>query len=145
MPKEIIDYSKTVIYKIICKNLDINTVYVGSTSNFIQRKAKHKYSCNNPISKGHNYFLYKTIRENGGWQNYIMLEVEKFACSDGNEARTRERYWFEELNANLNKQVPSRSKHEYKKKYDFEHKEQNRIYAKNYREMKKLQNNLNNL
>ena len=57
-----------------------------------------------------------------------MLEVEKFACSDGNEARTRERYWFEQLNANLNKQVPSRPKHEYKKQYDIDNKERNRIY-----------------
>ena len=137
MPKDIIDYSKTVIYKIVCRDLNINSVYVGSTTDFTRRKSKHKYSCNNPISKGYNYLLYKTIRENGGWDQYIMLEVEKFACSDGNEARTRERYWFEQLNANLNKQVPSRPKHEYKKQYDIDNKERNRIYAKNYRENKK--------
>ena len=42
MPKDIIDYSKTVIYKIVCRNLDINTVYVGSTTDFTRRKSKPK-------------------------------------------------------------------------------------------------------
>jgi predicted GIY-YIG superfamily endonuclease len=63
MPKEIIDYSKTVIYKIICKNLNINTIYVGSTSNFIQRKAKHKYSCN----KSRNYLKAGNFQKAGNF------------------------------------------------------------------------------
>jgi hypothetical protein len=31
-----------------------------------------------------------------------MIEIEKYNCNDGNEARARERYWFEELQAKLN-------------------------------------------
>ena len=76
-----------------------------------------------------------------------MIEVEKFSCLDGNEARARERYWLENLQVNLNIHVPSRIQQEYKKKYDIEHKEENRIYAKEYREKQKLLKlqDLNNL
>ena len=31
MPKKIIDYSKTIIYKIVCNDLTITEVYVGHT------------------------------------------------------------------------------------------------------------------
>ena len=47
MPKKDIDYSKTIIYKIVCNDLNITDVYVGHTTNFIKRKARHKYDCNN--------------------------------------------------------------------------------------------------
>ena len=46
MPKKIIDFSKTIIYKIVCNDLIITDVYVGHTTNFINRKAKHKSDCN---------------------------------------------------------------------------------------------------
>ena len=35
-----------------------------------------------------------------------MIEVEKYACNDSNEARGRERYYFDLLNATLNKVRP---------------------------------------
>ena len=38
MPKENIDYSKTIIYKIVCKDINIKDCYVGSTTNFTNRK-----------------------------------------------------------------------------------------------------------
>ena len=43
-------------------------------------------------------------------KNWSMLEIEKYPCKDRNEAQVRERYWIETLNANLNKQVPTRTK-----------------------------------
>jgi hypothetical protein len=42
-----------------------------------------------------------------------MYEIEKFPCNDKNEAHTRERYWIENLNAGLNKQIPTRTRREY--------------------------------
>ena len=42
MPKENIDYSKTIIYKIVCKDIDIEDCYVGSTTDFVRRKSEHK-------------------------------------------------------------------------------------------------------
>jgi len=69
-------------------------------------------------TKEYSKMLYQFIRENGGWDNFSMLEIEKYPCVDGNEARARERYWFEELKATLNKVRPSITKeerHEWKK------------------------------
>ena len=42
MPLIPIDYSKTIIYKIVCNDLNICVVYVGSTTDFIRRKNEHK-------------------------------------------------------------------------------------------------------
>eukprot|EP01038_Epipyxis_sp_PR26KG_P014805 gene14805-19891_t len=46
--------------------------------------------------------VYKTIIQNGGWDNWDMIELEKYPCLDANEAHGRERYYIEQLNANLN-------------------------------------------
>ncbi len=42
MPRNEIDYSKTIIYKIVCNDLTITDCYVGSTTDFKTRKAAHK-------------------------------------------------------------------------------------------------------
>ena len=69
MPKTLINYQDTIIYKICCNDLNVKYVYVGHTTNFIKRKAVHKCCCNNMNSKGHNLKVYKTIRKYGGWKN----------------------------------------------------------------------------
>jgi hypothetical protein len=46
------------------------------------------------------------IRENGGWDDFEMIEIEKFPCNDSNESLARERYWKEYFNANMNTQIP---------------------------------------
>ncbi|NBW13107.1 MAG: hypothetical protein EBR82_34310 [Caulobacteraceae bacterium] len=109
MPRKQIDYSRTVIYKIVCNDLEIKDCYVGHTTDFICRKTEHKYCCNISTKKGYNLKIYKTIRDNGGWDNWSMIEIEKYPCNDSAEARTRERYWYEILNANLNSINPNRS------------------------------------
>ncbi|MDB4352876.1 GIY-YIG nuclease family protein, partial [Porticoccaceae bacterium] len=119
-----IDYSKTVIYKIVCNDLNITEVYVGHTTDFVVRKYGHKSSCHNVNRKHYNLKVYKMIRDNGGWDNWTMIEVEKFPCSDGNEAAARERYYFELLNSTLNSNVPGRSVKEWF--------EQNKEYSKEY-------------
>ena len=53
MPKNEIDYSNTIIYKITCKNPSISELYVGHTTNFVQRKHAHKQGCVN--EKSSNY------------------------------------------------------------------------------------------
>ena len=78
MPVKNIDYSKTIIYKICCNDLNVKEIYVGSTCNFIKRKSKHKDSCNNIKSKQYNYKLYQFIRDNQGWENFSMIEIEKY-------------------------------------------------------------------
>ena len=134
-----IDYSNTIIYKIVCNDLSVTDCYVGNTTQFRQRKSQHKKNCNNSNSKDYNIPLYKFIREHSGWENFSMIEIEKYPCTDGNEARARERYYFDLLNANLNKMRPLRTEDE-RKQYDKEYrqkeniKEYNKRYCKQYRE-----------
>ena len=61
MPKNEIDYSNTIIYKIFCKNKNINEVYIGHTTNLIKRKYQHKIESKNILNKKLNIstkFLY---------------------------------------------------------------------------------------
>ena len=125
MPRTPTDYSKTVIYKIVCNDLTKKEVYVGNTTDFTVRKYNHKYNCNTPSSREYDKLIYKYIRENGGWDKFSMLEIEKYPCKDGNEARTRERYWYEQLNAKLNQICPITSKQE-KKEYMIQYREENK-------------------
>ena len=133
MPKQFIDYSKTIIYKIVCNDLNITDVYVGHTTNFIKRKAQHKSDCNNINRKAYNFKIYNTIRNNGDFENWSMIEIEKYPCNDINEACSRERYWYELLNAKLNTNYPARNKTEYNKDYYQDNKE----YKKEYRDNNK--------
>ena len=105
MPKLPTDYSKTIIYKIVCKDINIKDFYVAQTTDFIRRQYKHKYDCNNPNSKKYNKYVYKFIRNNGGWQNWDMIEIEKYNCNGIAGAWERETYWLEELKPTLNKQT----------------------------------------
>ena len=102
MPKTEIDYSNTIIYKITCKDPGIKDVYVGHTTNFVQRKHAHKQSCINVKSSNHKCKLYTTIREHGGWQNWTMEIINFFNCNDHYEARIKEHEYFMLLNATLN-------------------------------------------
>jgi hypothetical protein len=106
MPRTPIDYSKTIIYKLVCNDLSITDVYIGSTTSFKDRKRQHKCVCNNTNSKKYNEKKYVTIRANGNWDNWSMIEIEKYKCNDYNEARARERYWYELINANMNTYKP---------------------------------------
>ena len=130
-----IDYSNTIIYKIVCNDLSVTDCYVGNTTQFRQRKSQHKKNCNNSNSKDYNIPLYKFIREHSGWENFSMIEIEKYPCTDGNEARARERYYFDLLNANLNKMRPLRTEDE-RKQYHKEFKQREKCKEKDkiYRE-----------
>jgi hypothetical protein len=108
MPKKSSDYSKTIIYKIICKDLNIVDLYVGHTTAFVKRK-----SCHKKRSISENALIYETIRNNGGWDNWDMIEIEKFPCVDGNEARARERHWYDEFMSKLNLRKPLTTPEEY--------------------------------
>ena len=54
MPRLPIDYSKAFIYKICCKDKNIEECYIGSSTNFVNRKNQHKNSCNNINNKEYN-------------------------------------------------------------------------------------------
>ena len=103
MPKNEVDYSNTVIYKIYCKDDTIKDIYIGHTTNFIQRKYQHKMSCNN---LNNNLKIYDIIRSNGGWDNWDIVEISKYNCKDATEARIKEQEYYDKLNASLNNCQP---------------------------------------
>lgn len=117
MPINNINYLNTIIYKICSKDITIKDIYVGSTTNFISRKREHKKNCNKETSKEYNNYKYKFIRDNGGWDNWEMILVEKYPCNSNLEARKREKEICEQLTATLNKQSPYTDQKEYSKKY----------------------------
>jgi hypothetical protein len=103
MPKKEVDYSNTIIYKIYCKDKNITDVYVGHTTNFIQRKYSHKIACNNLTN---DLKIYNVIRCNGGWDNWDMVEIAKYNCKDSTEARIKEQQHYDILKSSLNSCPP---------------------------------------
>ena len=102
MPRLNTDYSKTVIYKIICNDENVDYLYVGSTTDFTKRKSHHKGACNNEKNKNYKEKKYVEMRNNGGWENFKMIQVEKYQCNDKREAEAREEELRLELKANMN-------------------------------------------
>jgi len=107
------NYSETIMYKIVCKDESVTDSYVGHTTNFHRRKTTHKESCTNEKSRVYDLKVYQTIRDNGGLDNWNMIEIEKYPCENIDEAKDRERYWIETLGATLNSCIPNRTKKEY--------------------------------
>ena len=142
MPKTPMDYSKCCIYKI--EHVDDDTlVYVGHTTNFEKRKIKHKSSCKNDNDKHYNLKVYQMIRQNGGWEKFLMLEVEKYPCNDKREAERRENEVMKELRAsmNTNNSFITQEMSEYMKEYNTNyyelHKEKIKEQVKDYYETNK--------
>ena len=154
------DIYNFVMYKICPKNKDLNFCYIGQTTNFSNRKAQHMRNTTNAGDKKHYHLKhYETIRNNGGWDEWEMVELEKFNDKTKLEARIREQELIKEHNANLNmlsafiteeerkatkKVVTEKYRQENKeylqeqtKKYKEEHKEVIAQQMKKYREENK--------
>ena len=132
---QIKDYKNTEMYNICCRDIDISDIYVGHTTNFYKRMNGHKSACNNRIDKKYNLYLYKFIRQTGGWDNWQMILIEKYPCNDKKEAESRERYWFEYLRPSLNKNRPTITRNEsleYKRNYNIQNKEKIIEYHQQY-------------
>ena len=107
-------YQNSVIYKIChCNDLENENIYIGSTTNFTRRKYEHKNRCNNEKNTEYNLPVYQFIRDNGGWEQFLMIPIEVYPCNDKKELEVRERYHIELLKSKLNKQKPTRSKKEW--------------------------------
>ena len=152
MPK----YENSVIYKIKHnEDYDDNNIYVGSTTNFRMRKNCHKVDCNNEKRKGYNTPVYQYIRNNGGWDNFVMIPIEPYPCNDKDELKIRERHHIDLLRPTLNKYIPTRTRKEYhednkeklneksKKWYDNNKEKFNEYYKKRYEANKEKLNEYN--
>ena len=70
--------------------LNSKTIYVGSTTNFNERKRLHCLA-----SKTDPKLVYQTIREGGVWIAVNMQFLERPFCIDSEHRRAREQYWLE--------------------------------------------------
>ena len=143
MPKVPIDYSKCCIYKI--EHIDDESlVYVGHTTNFDKRKTQHKYYCKKDNHRHYNLKVYQMIRQNGDWEMFKMIEVQKYPCNDRREAERRENEVMKELRASMNTKKSFRTQDElteYRKEYGTNyrevHKEKKQQQMKEYYESNK--------
>jgi hypothetical protein len=127
MPRLPIDYSSVSFYKLCCKDISITDIYIGHTTNFTARKNQHKHECHTESRKIHyNLNVYKFIRENGGFDNWDMIELSNRPCENNQEARRIEREYMEQLGATLNSRRPILTKEE--------HLEQTHIWMDSHRE-----------
>jgi hypothetical protein len=139
MPKKLInDY---FFYKLICLDNSVELCYVGSTANWKERQRTHKSVCNNENSKSYNTKIYKIIRENGGWDNFKMVQLGTREQLTKREAEQIEEEYRIELKANMNTIKCFRTEEqriEQLKEYQQEYNEANRDkileYQQEYRE-----------
>jgi hypothetical protein len=101
LEKKKIDYSKSIIYKIVSKDLEVPYTYIGSTTNWYNRRALHKSDFFNTSSPRYHLEIYQFIRNHGDWSNFIMVMVEEFCCENKRQLEQREQYWKEQYNDNI--------------------------------------------
>ena len=120
-----------IMYEIKCNDANVEFNYVGHTTNFRNRKHKHKSTCNNENHKNYNLKIYKFIRENGNFDNWSMSPLEEYECDTPIQARIREQYWLNEKQAKLNSiraySTPEQRK-EAGKQYDTQYRIDNKEY-----------------
>lgn len=97
-------YDNGVIYKLCCNDPTITDFYIGSTTNFRQRKHVHRR--NSTAQNKSHLKIYIYIKANGGFSNWNMVEIEKYKAFDRRDLLRRERYWMDELKPTLNGNVP---------------------------------------
>jgi hypothetical protein len=131
-----------IFYKIFKEDLD--EVYVGSTANFYSRKKDHKRDCNSEKRKHYNLKIYKTIRENGGWDEFKMIQIGTRENITKREAEQIEEEYRLELKATMNTNraftTPEQMKEDYKercKEYKQTNKDLILEYQKDYRQTNK--------
>ena len=90
------NYSKTVIYKINCKDSDVKYYFVGATTDISKVKSKLKHG----ICTGNQTELFEQITENGGWDNWSVTIIEEFTkCTNKTDSNVRVEFWKTSLKA----------------------------------------------
>jgi hypothetical protein len=96
------------IYMIFCDTFfydnGCKSIYIGSTKEFDKRKNFHKRCCNNSNYKFSNYKLYNVIKENGGWNNWNMIELEYVEYNNKKAINILEQKYIQLFNSDLNTQ-----------------------------------------
>jgi hypothetical protein len=124
-------YNNSVVYKISSKDQEDNQFYIGSTYDLNLRMTRHKNICINGKSTEPSSKIYKHIRANGGWDNFIMEKIANAPCESRRELDKIEQVYIDKLNSPLNTirayQTKDQRNEQFKtnsKKYRAIHKEQ---------------------
>ena len=129
-------------YKLCCNTC--KEVYVGKTVNIHNRLRQHKSNCTNINDSKYNSKVYTCIRENGGWEQWLMYIIDE-GLFTLEESKNIERKYIETYGT-LNIAIPNRSKEEYHILWNEYNKEHRQKYnQKNYQQNKdaiKLQKKL---
>jgi len=139
------DYSKSLIYKLECKDPNITEIYVGATTSFYDRKSNHKMKCINKDGKFEwNTPVYCFMRLHGGWDNWNMLVIEEINVKNKRELNKYEAKYIRELKAELNHEIPQDIEEGLgKKEWGRQYKQDNREIIlekqKKYREENRVQ------
>jgi hypothetical protein len=140
---------KGVVYKLRCIDEAIPEFYIGSSLNINQRIGEHQRTCKNIKVKNHNLKVYKFIRSNGGYYNWIFDILEECEVESKEDlVLNYERKYQLQLKPQLNIRVEGRSNAEYYqdnkermdkyyKEYNETNKEKISIQKKEYREKNK--------
>lgn len=91
MPKIKIDYGNMIFYKVYCINPDIKKIFIGHTTNMVQRKHVLKKQ-----SEIRYLEIFDFINNNGGWKCWRIKEIEKYnECKTYNDVLLREKYHYD--------------------------------------------------
>ena len=96
----------TTFYKLYHINDPDKSCYVGSTSNYAVRMSTHKSHCNNVNSKKYNFNVYRYIRNNGGFDNWMFRILGHHETMQKLPRMLMERAFIEEHHASLNEHMP---------------------------------------
>jgi predicted transcriptional regulator len=87
------------IYGIFSKKTN-EIIYIGSTDNFVRRYTMHKEK----YEEGQKQLLFEKIKERGGWENHVMIPLEKREDEKG--LYIIETIWWESVKPIGNKVSP---------------------------------------
>lgn len=91
MPKLKIDYGNMIFYKVYCINPDIKKIFVGHTTNIVQRKHVLKKQTEIRYLE-----MFDVINKNGGWNCWRIKEIEKYnECKTYYDVLLREKYHYD--------------------------------------------------
>lgn len=99
-------YDNFCIYKIVSKDENDNNIYIGSTIDFERRKEQHRKSVDNKNGIQFYTLLYRYIRNNGGWDNFVMEKIIECSVSDKRSGFILETEYIINYKATLNTVFP---------------------------------------
>ena len=156
------DFTNSVIYHI--RHMESKEViYVGSTTNFSNRKTAHKYNCNHEEGKCFTIPIYCHIRDNGGFDCFEVIPIQSLKLENKTQLLIAEQEEIDKHQTLVNsckayitieqKRIDNnernkkyREEHkaelnEKTKKYRQEHKAEIKLYNKQYKEEHKAEIN----